>query len=86
MPKTATSGDVSIMQTLSDMQPLSDAELDAVSAGASATLSVSSILASGPGGADVSATDLFVGTAVVGGLAPSQQAQISGTFSASSSF
>ncbi len=73
------------MQT-TDMQPLSDAELDAVSAGATATLAITSIFASGPGGADVSATDVTVATAVRGGLAPSQQAQIMGTFSASSSF
>ncbi len=73
------------MQT-TDMQPLSDAELDAVSAGATATLAITSIFASGPGGADVGAKDVFVGTAVTGGLTPSQQAQISGSFSASSSF
>ena len=73
------------MQT-PDMQPLSDAELDAVAAGASANLAITNIFASGPGGADVSATDVTVATAVTGGLTPSQQSQISGTFSASSSF
>jgi hypothetical protein len=73
------------MQT-PDMQTLSDAELDAVAAGASANLAITNIFASGPGGADVSATDVFVGTAVVGGLTPSQQSLISGTFTSSASF
>jgi len=73
------------MQT-PEMQTLSDAELDAVSAGASANLAITNIFASGPGSANVSATDVFVGTSVVGGLTPSQQAQISGTFTASSTF
>ncbi len=68
------------------MQTLNDAELDAVSAGASASLSLSGLFASGPGSADVGVTDLVVATVVTGGSAPSQQAQISGTFTASSMF
>ncbi len=68
------------------MQTLNDAELDAVSAGASASLSIANIVAQGPGGADVSATDVTVATFVVGGLTPSQTAFISGRFSASSKF
>ena len=73
------------MQT-TDMQPLSDAELDAVAAGATASLALSNIFAAGPGAADVSATDVTVATAVVGGLVPSQVAQISGTFTSSATF
>ncbi len=73
------------MQT-PEMQILSDAELDAVAAGATATLSLTSIVAQGPGGADVSATDVTVATFVTGGLTPSQTATLSGTFMASSKF
>ena len=74
------------MSDTPNMQILSDAELDAVAAGASATLALSNIFAAGPGGADVSATDVVVFTRVVGGLVPSQTAQISGTISSSASF
>ena len=73
------------MQT-TEMRTLSDAELDAVAAGASATLNLANVFASGPGSADVSVTDVTVATAVVGGLAPSQQAAISATITASSTF
>ncbi len=68
------------------MQTLNDAELDAVSAGATAMLNLSNLFASGPGSADVSATEVTVATIVVGGSSPSQQAFIAGTFSAMSSF
>ncbi len=73
------------MQT-TDMRTLSDAELDTVAAGASATLTLSNILASGPGSADVSAKDVMVATVVTGGLTPSQEAQIQGTFTSSATF
>ncbi len=73
------------MQT-PEMQTLSDAELDAVAAGATASLTLSSIIAEGPGGADVSATDVTVATFVTGGRAPSQQAFISGNFTSRSEF
>ncbi len=73
------------MQT-TEMRTLSDAELDAVAAGASATLNLATVFASGPGGANVSATDVVVATAVVGGDAPSQQALVSGTFTSSARF
>ena len=73
------------MQT-TDMRTLSDAELDAVAAGASATLNLANVFASGPGSANVSATDVVVATAFVGGDAPSQQAAISATITASSTF
>ena len=74
------------MSDTPNMQILSDAELDAVAAGATANLALSNIFAAGPGSADVSATDVVVSTTVVGGLAPSQVAQISGTFTSSASF
>ncbi len=73
------------MQT-PEMQTLSDAELDAVAAGATATLALSNIIASGPGGADVTATDVTVATFVTGGLEPSQTAFVSGTFTSRSMF
>ncbi len=73
------------MQT-TEMRTLSDAELDAVAAGATATLELANVFASGPGGANVSATGVTVATAVVGGQVPSQQALISGTIAASSFF
>ena len=72
------------MSDTPNMQILSDAELDAVAAGASATLGLSNIFAAGPGSADVSATDVVVSTTVVGGLAPSNTANVSGTFTARS--
>ncbi len=73
------------MQT-TEMRTLSDAELDAVAAGATAILELANVFASGPGSADVSVTDVTVATAVTGGQVPSQQAGISGTFTSSARF
>ncbi len=73
------------MQT-TEMRTLSDAELDAVAAGATAILELANVFASGPGSADVSVTDVTVATAVTGGQVPSQQAGISGTITSVSEF
>lgn len=59
---------------------------DAPGLGATATLSLLNIFASGPGSAEVGARDVTVFTSVVDGLVPSQVASISGTFTASSDF
>ncbi len=65
--------------------PLIDTELDAVAGGqASATLNIASLLAAGPTSATVTASGVTVTTLSVGGLAPSQSATVSGTFTAAS--
>lgn len=67
------------------MQALTDLELDAVSGGqASARLGIASLLALGPTGATVDAADVNVAAITVGGLAPSNTAFVSGTFTATS--
>jgi len=73
------------MEELLMMQVLTDAELDAVSGGqASATLGIASLLALGPTSATVDAADVNVIATTVGGLAPSNTAFVSGTFTATS--
>ncbi len=67
------------------MQALTDAELDAVAAGASsARLAIASLLALGPTNASVTAEGVDVFTETVGGLAPSNTAFVGGTFTAES--
>ena len=74
------------MPEIKMMFTLTDAELDAVSAGqASANLSVTNVSASGPTSATASATCVTLTAATVGGLSPSNTATVSGTFTASSS-
>ena len=68
------------------MQVLTDAELDAVSGGqARATLNLANLLATGAPSATADAADVNVVAVTVGGLAPSNTAFVSGTFTATSS-
>ena len=67
------------------MIELTDDELKAVAGGqANATLAITNISASGPTSATASATDVTVTASTVGGLAPSNTATVSGTFTAAS--
>jgi len=68
------------------MIELTESELNQVSGGsASASLTITSLTASGPTSATVSADKLSISASTVGGLAPSNSASISGTLTASSS-
>ncbi len=66
------------------MHTLTDAELDAVSAGASATLNIAALFAAGPAEATVTADQVNVSALTQGGLAPINAATVSGTFTATS--
>jgi hypothetical protein len=73
------------MPEIDMMFTLTDAELDAVAGGqGSATLNITSLFASGPASATATATGVTVNAATVGGLAPSNTAFVSGTFTATS--
>ncbi len=68
------------------MHTLTDAELDAVSAGqANAALNIAALFAAGPVTATATADGVSVTAVTVGGLAPSNAATVSGTFTATSS-
>ena len=68
------------------MIELTESELNEVSGGsASASLTITSLTASGPTSATVSADKLSITASTVGGLSPSNSANVSGTFTASSS-
>lgn len=74
-----------LMEELLMMQVLTDAELDAVAGGASnARLDIASLLALGPDNAEVDVAGITVLASTVGGLAPSNTAIVSGTFTATS--
>ena len=74
-----------LMEELLMMQVLTDAELDAVSGGqASARLNLANLFASGATSATADAADVTVLALTVGGLAPSNTAFVSGTFTATS--
>jgi len=65
---------------------LTDSELDAVAGGAaSASLTVKTLFASGPASATATASGIVVSAATVGGLSPSNSANVAGTFTATSS-
>ena len=67
------------------MQVLTDMELDAVAGGASiANFNIASLLALGPNNAEVDAAGVTVLAFTVGGLAPSNTALVSGTWTATS--
>ncbi len=68
------------------MHTLTDAELDAVSAGqgGTATLNLAALLAAGPVTATVTADQVNVSTLTQGGLAPLNSATVSGTFTSTS--
>lgn len=67
------------------MHTLTDAELDAVSAGqANAALNLAAIFAAGPATATVTADGVTVSTTTVGGLAPANFATVSGAFTTTS--
>ena len=67
------------------MIELSESELDAVAGGAAtATVAITKLTASGPTTATASATGVTATAATVGGLAPSNTATVSGTFTATS--
>ncbi len=67
------------------MHTLTDAELDAVSAGqANAALNLASLFAAGPVTATVTADQVNVRALTQGGLAPLNTAAVSGVFTATS--
>jgi hypothetical protein len=73
-----------LIEELLMMQVLTDMELDAVAGGASiANFNIASLLALGPNNAEVD-FDLTIVTETTGGLAPSNTAFVSGTFTATS--
>jgi hypothetical protein len=67
------------------MIELTDDELHAVAGGsATATIAVTNLSALGPTSATASATGVTVSAVTVGGLAPANAANVSGTFTATS--
>ncbi len=68
------------------MHTLTDAELDAVSAGqgANAFLNLAALFAAGPATATVTADGVTVSATTVGGLSPANLATVSGVFTATS--